>query len=66
MQHKVKFHRICMYCSKEYGVKWDYPPNKWNGKDKLLTHGVCPDCKHIAKEEVENAKSKSKEGPREV
>ena len=44
MQHKVKFHRICMCCGREYGVKYDYPPNDWNSKDRLETHGICDEC----------------------
>lgn len=55
MQHKamkkVEFHRICMYCSKEYGVKWDYPPNGWNGKNRLITHGLCGKCEEAFRKE---------------
>jgi len=49
-----------MYCSKEYGVKWDYPPNEWNGRDKLITHGICNKCMGKSKEERENAKSEER------
>lgn len=52
MQHrKVIFHRICMCCDEEYGVKYDYPPNEWNGYDKLLTHGLCEKCNKKYREE---------------
>ena len=40
-----------MCCDEEYGVKYDYPPNEWNGYDKLLTHGLCEKCNKKYREE---------------
>jgi len=67
MQHKkVRFTIRCDWCKRFIGYKYDYPPGDWNGKDEIITGGICDECYTIIKKEIENAKSKSKEGPREV
>jgi hypothetical protein len=44
-RRKVKFQRVCSYCKKPVGVKYDYPPREWDGKEPLITHGCCYECK---------------------
>lgn len=42
---RVPFYQICMYCKQQYGIKYELPPKEWNGKEEILTHGVCDKCK---------------------
>ena len=44
MQRKVTFHQICSLCGREYGTKEDYPPDDWDGEERIETHGICEEC----------------------
>lgn len=41
---RVPFKKVCMYCGKQYGVKYDKPPAGYEGKEELLQYGVCDKC----------------------